>query len=166
MVTWHYLYCLFTYIYSLLIEKDFCEGQNLSVKFLCALLVYLCLSFGNLIFFLVTFSTFYCYFCVFRILTLSFSTGFFQNMKCEDGRNLILLEKNVWCTRTWTSELPYLAPSKPTTILDNIFFFLCQRCLFFAISSSMFLLLMKSVTWFFHDCCSLSPLLLPCSVYW
>ena len=34
-----------------------------------------------------------------------------------------------------------------------------QKCLFSAISSSMFLLPMKSVTLFFHDCCGL-PLLL------
>ena len=36
-----------------------------------------------------------------------------------------------------------------------------QTCLSSAISSSMFRLLMKSVTWFFHDYCGL-PLLLPC----
>ena len=35
-VTWHHLYCVFTYI-SLLIEKDLCECQNVSAKFLCVL---------------------------------------------------------------------------------------------------------------------------------
>jgi len=29
---WHCLYPVFTYIYSLLIEKDICDHQNVSVK--------------------------------------------------------------------------------------------------------------------------------------
>ena len=37
-----------------------------------------------------------------------------------------------------------------------------QRCVSSAISSSMFLLLLKSVTWFSHYCCGLPLLLLPC----
>ena len=32
----HHLYCVFTYIYSLMIKKDLCEYQNVSVKFPCA----------------------------------------------------------------------------------------------------------------------------------
>ena len=35
-----------------------------------------------------------------------------------------------------------------------------------AISSCMFLILMKSVTWFSHDCCGLPLLLLSCGVSW
>ena len=34
-VMWHCLYHVFTYIYSLLIEKDICDCQNISVKLLC-----------------------------------------------------------------------------------------------------------------------------------
>ena len=30
------LHCLFSYIYSLLIEKDICDRQNISNKFVCA----------------------------------------------------------------------------------------------------------------------------------
>ena len=39
-----------------------------------------------------------------------------------------------------------------------------QICLSSAIPSSMFLLFMKFVTWFPHDCCDLPLLLLPCGV--
>ena len=35
-----YLYCVFTYIYSLLIEKDICDCPNVPVFLLC---VYMCL---------------------------------------------------------------------------------------------------------------------------
>ena len=31
-LTWHHLYYMFTYIYSLLIEKDIYDSQNVSVK--------------------------------------------------------------------------------------------------------------------------------------
>ena len=41
-----------------------------------------------------------------------------------------------------------------------------QRYLFSAITSCMLLLLMKSVTWFFHDCCGLRLLFLLCGVLW
>ena len=34
-VAWHHLYCVFTYIYSILIEKDPYECQIVSVKFPC-----------------------------------------------------------------------------------------------------------------------------------
>ena len=47
-VTWPNIYCVFTYIYSHLIDRDLCESQNVSVKFICALLVHLCLSSGDL----------------------------------------------------------------------------------------------------------------------
>ena len=40
-----------------------------------------------------------------------------------------------------------------------------QRSLSSAISSSMFLLFMKSVTWFLHYCCALPLLLPPCGVH-
>jgi hypothetical protein len=43
---------MFTYIYSLLIDKDLCESQNISIKFLCALSVYSCLSSEDLFMFL------------------------------------------------------------------------------------------------------------------
>jgi len=32
IITWHRLYRVFTYIYPLLIEKDICDHQNISVK--------------------------------------------------------------------------------------------------------------------------------------
>ena len=38
-IHYHYLCCVFTYIYSLLIEKDICDCQNVSVKLLC---VFMC----------------------------------------------------------------------------------------------------------------------------
>ena len=69
--TSHYLYCAFTYIYSLLIDKDLCKSGN--IKFPCALLVYLCLSFGDLFIFSVRVSPFYSYFCVICTSVLSFS---------------------------------------------------------------------------------------------
>jgi hypothetical protein len=34
-LTWRHLYCVFTYIYSLMIEKDICDRWNISNKFLC-----------------------------------------------------------------------------------------------------------------------------------
>ena len=49
--TWRHLYCVFTYIYSLLIDKYISECRNVAVRFLCVLLVYLCRSSGNLFFF-------------------------------------------------------------------------------------------------------------------
>ena len=39
-VTGRHMYYVFTYIYSLLIEKDLCECQSMSVKFLCAFSFY------------------------------------------------------------------------------------------------------------------------------
>ena len=55
-----HLYCVFTCIYSLLIEKDICDCQNISIKLPC---VYLCLSSGELFIFSVRFPL-YSYFCV------------------------------------------------------------------------------------------------------
>ena len=60
-VTWLSLYGLFTYIYSLLIDKDLYESQNVSIKFSCALLVYLYLSSRELFIFSVRVSPFYSY---------------------------------------------------------------------------------------------------------
>ena len=53
----------------------------------------------------------------------------------------------------------YTAKSRPSTPKR-------QRCLSSPMSSSMFLFLMRSITWFFHDCCGLPLLLLPCGVHW
>ena len=38
---WRHLYCVFTYIYSLLIEKGLYEGRNVSIKFPCVIIVLL-----------------------------------------------------------------------------------------------------------------------------
>ena len=48
---------MFTYIYSLLIEKDLYESQNVTYKILCALVVYLCLSSRDLFIFSVRISS-------------------------------------------------------------------------------------------------------------
>jgi hypothetical protein len=45
LLTWRHLYCVFTFIYSLLIEKDLSESRKVTVKFPY---VYLCLSSGEL----------------------------------------------------------------------------------------------------------------------
>ena len=39
---WRYLYCVFIYIYFLMIEKYLCECRNVWIKYLCSLLVYMC----------------------------------------------------------------------------------------------------------------------------
>jgi hypothetical protein len=44
-LAWRHLYHIFTYIYSIVIEKDICNCQNVSVKFPC---VYVCLLSGDL----------------------------------------------------------------------------------------------------------------------
>ena len=54
-------YCVFTYIPGLLIEKDICDCQNISVTVLC---VHVCLSAGDLFIFLVRVSSLFSYFCV------------------------------------------------------------------------------------------------------
>ena len=54
-----HLYYAFTHIYSLLIEEDIRDCQNISVKLLC---VYLCLLSGDLLNFLVELpNSFFCY---------------------------------------------------------------------------------------------------------
>ena len=35
---WHHLYCEFTYVHTLLIDKDLCEHPNISINFPCSLL--------------------------------------------------------------------------------------------------------------------------------
>jgi hypothetical protein len=78
-VTWCHHYSVFTYIYSLVIEKDLCEYRNISVKFLCALLVYLCLSSRDLFIFSVRVSPFYSYLCVICTSVLPFTCDLLQN---------------------------------------------------------------------------------------
>ena len=56
--TWHCLYRLFTYFYSLLIEKDICDRPNVSVKTLC---IYVCFSSGDLVIFLIKVSPLFSY---------------------------------------------------------------------------------------------------------
>ena len=41
---------MFTYIHSVMIDKSLCECQNISINFPCAILFYLCLSSGDLLF--------------------------------------------------------------------------------------------------------------------
>ena len=59
---WRHLYLVFTYIYYLLIEKDMCSHQNISIKFQC---VCMCLSSRDYFIFLIRvfpfFSHFLCY---------------------------------------------------------------------------------------------------------
>ena len=47
-MTWCHLHSIFTYVYSLLIEKDICDHRNISNKFLR---VCVCLTSGNLFIF-------------------------------------------------------------------------------------------------------------------
>ena len=56
---WRHLYCVFIYIYSLLIEKNICDHQNVSIKLPC---VFVCLLSGDLFIFLVRVSSFFPYF--------------------------------------------------------------------------------------------------------
>jgi len=52
---------MYTYIYSLLIEKDICDCQNVSVKLSC---VYMCFLFEDLLNCSVRVSCFFSYICV------------------------------------------------------------------------------------------------------
>ena len=72
MNMWHLLYCVFTYIYSLLIEKDICDRQNISIKLPC---VCVCLSSGDLFIFSIRdFSFLFQFFFTFwTLLSLSVS---------------------------------------------------------------------------------------------
>ena len=66
---WYRLYHVFTYIYSLLIRKDICDHQNVSVKLPC---VYVGLSSEDLFIFLVKVSSSFPYCCVIRTSIISF----------------------------------------------------------------------------------------------
>ena len=59
---WRHIYCVFEYIYSLRIDKELYESRKVSIKFMCTLLGYLCLSSGKLFFFRVfpLYSYFWC----------------------------------------------------------------------------------------------------------
>ena len=81
-VTWHHLYCVFTYIYFLLIEKNLFECRNILVKFPCALFVYLCLSSEDLLIFSVRVSLFYSYSVLSMLLNFPFPCG----LKCYQLR--------------------------------------------------------------------------------
>ena len=74
----HHLYCVFTYIYSLLIEKDICDCQNVSVKLPC---VYVCLSSGDLFIFSVRVSSCFSYFFVIRTSVLFLSMWFIFSVR-------------------------------------------------------------------------------------
>ena len=65
-LTWCRLYRVFTYIYSLLIKKDNCDHQNISVKFPCVTIVQRSLHFS------VRILTFFSYLGIFIIRYLQF----------------------------------------------------------------------------------------------
>ena len=69
----HDSYYVFTYNYSLLIEKGLCEYQNVSFKFPCVVLVYFCLSSEDLLIYVIKVSSFFFLFCVICALILSLS---------------------------------------------------------------------------------------------
>ena len=73
------------------IDKDICDCQNISIKLLC---VYWCLSYGDLLIFLVRVSSFYSYFCVICILVLSLSTWFQSDDDDDDD------DDNLYCHQT------------------------------------------------------------------
>jgi hypothetical protein len=52
------IFVVCSHIYSLLLEEDLCECQNISAKFPCVLLVYLYLSSGDFLVFSVSFPLF------------------------------------------------------------------------------------------------------------
>ena len=63
-VSWRHLSCMFTYVCSLLIDEDLYESWKVSIKFPCALLVYFCLSLGDLLIFLLEVTPFYSNFLI------------------------------------------------------------------------------------------------------
>ena len=71
---WCCLYCVFTYIYSLLLGKDICDHWNVSIKLLC---VCVCLLSRNLLIFLVRVSYFFFYFLCYLYFVLSFPLALF-----------------------------------------------------------------------------------------
>ena len=68
-LTWRHLYCVFTYIYSVLIKKEICDCRNISIKFLRVFPLEISSIFGKS--FLLSFSVF----CAIHILVLSFPRG-------------------------------------------------------------------------------------------
>ena len=71
-ITQRCLYRVFTYIYSLLIEIDICDPQNVSVQLPC---VYTCFSSRDLFTFSVRHSSLFSYFYVMCTSALSFPRG-------------------------------------------------------------------------------------------
>ena len=69
-----HLYLVFTYIYSILIEKETCDRWNISNKFLS---VFVCLSSGDLFIFQYEFSLSFpiFFFCVIHTSVFSFPSG-------------------------------------------------------------------------------------------
>ena len=67
-----FLFCVFTYIYSFLIEKDICDHRNVSIKIPC---VSVCLSSEPLFIYSVRVSSFFSYFYIIRTWVLSFPRG-------------------------------------------------------------------------------------------
>ena len=69
---------VFTYVYSLLIEKDICDHQNVSVKLLCQ-------SSGGLFIFSVRVSSFFSYCCYpyFGTFLSTWSIYIFEQMHCK-----------------------------------------------------------------------------------
>ena len=77
---WHHVYRVFTYIYSLLIEKDTCDHQNISFKLPC---VYVCLLSRDLFILLVKVPSFFSYFLCYPYF------GTFLSTWCPKNINLI-----------------------------------------------------------------------------
>ena len=65
------LLCVHIYLFSFNWRKLLCESKRTD-KFSCAILFYLCLPFGDLLFFSVRAFPFYSYFCVIHTSSLSF----------------------------------------------------------------------------------------------
>jgi hypothetical protein len=75
-MSWRRLYHVFTYIYSLLIEKDICDRRNVLVKLPC---VCVCLLSRDLLIFSLRVSSFFSYFfCVIHISVLFFPHGLYR----------------------------------------------------------------------------------------
>ena len=99
-MTWCHLYCMFTYIYSFLIEKEICDCRNLSVKLPC---IYMCLSFGNLFIFSLNVFSFFSYFRVIHTLVLSLSMWSHRCLKqIYNHHNWISLHLlGMFCKKWW-----------------------------------------------------------------
>ena len=114
MCNWCHLYRVFTYIYSLLIEKDICDCWNISIMLAC---VYVCLSSGDLFIFLVrvssssSFSNFVLNFvCLTCNLTLKSPHDYPLRRQKQHWIDSCLwsisIHIGIWWTRT---ELPWVA---------------------------------------------------------